>query len=294
MSKISKKIEINLVPIIAIVLMNINQILVHSVTPPDSGGQPTRYLIYWLLFLVSSVGTNLIVLYLGYTSRQTVKPITKLSKIYFYLVSIGLIGILFSIIISNSFASQDLWLLLFPISHNDFQLASSILIWYVFGPMISRYVHTLSKITLNSITLLVFWFFLIMPFLFGKQLWGIESGSSFIWVGVLFLFGVLLNEINILSKMHIKSTILTIVFVLIVLLLFLKVSPLSGQAVDLRNRLFSNYSLPLFVFTILIFNLCNNITVIKSSKKRFKKLFSINWLFLTIFFSFTCQPLCIY
>ncbi len=66
-------------------LLILNQILTYSVTPPNSGGQPMRYLLYWLMFLISSIGTNLIVLYLGFTSRQTKNSIKKIKQNIFLL-----------------------------------------------------------------------------------------------------------------------------------------------------------------------------------------------------------------
>ncbi|KRO09529.1 hypothetical protein IV59_GL000490 [Paucilactobacillus hokkaidonensis] len=270
-------------------LLILNQILTYSVTPPNSGGQPMRYLLYWLMFLISSIGTNLIVLYLGFTSRQTKNSIKKLSKIYFYLICIGLFGVIFSVVAFKSFASQDLWLLLFPISHNDFPLASSILLWYVFGSLISKYIHKLSQTTMNSILLFIPWLFIFMPFLFGKQLWSIDSGNSFVWVGILFLLGILFGEENILSKIRSKSKIITLVIILLALPLLLKISPLSVPAANLHSRLYSNYSLPMFFISIIIFSLFISFKTIKYSKHKIIKSLPINWLFLSAYF-FTQLP----
>ncbi len=87
-----------------------------------------------------------------------------------------------------------------------------------------------------------------MPFLFGKQLWSIDSGNSFVWVGILFLLGILFGEENILSKIRSKSKIITLVIILLALPLLLKISPLSVPAANLHSRLYSNYSLPMFFY----------------------------------------------
>lgn len=70
-SKISKA---SIIPFFAGVLILLHYILVSSVTPPTNNGLGIRYLFYWLLVIISSIGTNLLALYLGYTAMNDKYP----------------------------------------------------------------------------------------------------------------------------------------------------------------------------------------------------------------------------
>lgn len=264
-----------------LILLIVNQVLLYSVTPPSSDGQPTRYLIYWFMFLISSIGTNLIVLHLGYNANKSEFAISKLSKIYFYLVCTGVLGIVFAIIAFKAFSSVDIWLLFFPISHNNFPFAASVLIWYVFGYQISNFFSHLSLAINKAIFFFLTWFAIIMPFLFGKTLWGINSGNSFIWVGILFIYGILIRRIDIKKIIKPKYEYLIALFIIILLPVLLKVSTITQAAANLQSRLYSNYSLPLFFLSLILFNIFEK----QFSFKKIGKLTpSINWFILVSYF----------
>ncbi|WP_137597335.1 LTA synthase family protein [Paucilactobacillus kaifaensis] len=128
----------------------------------------------------------------------------------------------------------------------------------------------------------IVWFFIIIPFLFGKPIWGIDSGISFVWVGVLFLFGILLQESNFLENISKKIKVfLSFIFILILPFL-LKFFIISQPATNFQNKLYANYSMPIFILSVLIFGI-----FIESNLKLkipFKNNPSINWFILTSYF----------
>ncbi|WP_223875919.1 hypothetical protein, partial [Paucilactobacillus kaifaensis] len=74
----SKKIGVNFIPLISLLLIILNQILMYSVTPPASIGQPTRYIIYWILYIISLIYSQR---YAKYPSKTC---ITRLMGILYF------------------------------------------------------------------------------------------------------------------------------------------------------------------------------------------------------------------
>ncbi|WP_191978666.1 LTA synthase family protein [Paucilactobacillus wasatchensis] len=118
-----------------------------------------------------------------------------------------------------------------------------------------------------------------MPFLFGKPIWGINSGNNFVWVGVLFVVGALSQKINAFSRVNKKLMICFSLVIMIVFPIMLKISSITQTATNLQSRIYSNYSLPLFILSVLVFGIFIE-TRIKLNKK-INHIPSINWFILT-------------
>ncbi|MBW4806530.1 hypothetical protein, partial [Loigolactobacillus coryniformis] len=179
---INKNVKsISFIPLVASFLILMHYILVSAVTPPTNTGIGFRYLFYWLLVILSSTGTNILVLYLGYVAKLNRKPWEKIGRIASYFVAINIVGVIWGVIFFQSFAAKDLWQTFFPISSNQVPFAASLLIWYVLGPFIVEITTKLNHNVQNSIILFLVWFVIVLPFLFVKPLWGITTADNFIW-----------------------------------------------------------------------------------------------------------------
>ncbi|WP_057875146.1 LTA synthase family protein [Liquorilactobacillus aquaticus] len=245
----------NMMPFTITILFIIYQLLSSAVTPPLIGEQPYRYLLYWSLFVFSSTAVNLIPLYMGALARRNPHPIRNLGKIVFFFFSIGISGILLALLLFKSFAARDIWLLFFPLSHNDFPFAASLLVWYILGYRISTYLDSLSANNKHSIMLFLMWLFVAMPFIFNKPLWGINSASSLVWTGFLFILGNYFSDSRSYSKKYYLKYAGLFLLSLLALVLFLKIAPISQTPGNLDSRFFSSYAVIPFILSLCLFNI---------------------------------------
>jgi phosphoglycerol transferase MdoB-like AlkP superfamily enzyme len=242
-----------LIPLFAGILILLHDVLLKSVTPPAFAGGSSRYLLYWLLVLVSSVGTNLLVLYVGYHMRVTDKPVRRLAQAGFYLVTLGLISVIWSSLAFGSFSARDFWIPWRPISTNQFPFATSLMIWYLLGPLLLELIQKLSQKQRFGLSFCLIWFGLILPFVFNQPLWGINSSYNFVWVGILFLLGQLLacGQLNWIKRL--KITMPVMIVCLLLSLLVMRLNPITQPAADLTGRFSANYQLDLAVFSLALF-----------------------------------------
>lgn len=245
----------SIIPLFAGALILLHYILNTAVTPPANAGLGIRYLVYWFLVIVSSIGTNLIAIYLGYIAKLDKHPWHKLSKLAFYFLAIGLISIILSVAFFQRFAIRDLWLLLFPISHHDFPFAASILVWYILGPFLVAAFQKLSKAVRHTLTLTLFWFILVLPFIFAKPLWGISDANNLVWVGTLFVFGILIADGEFKWLNHYWKNWLVIIIGLMLALITVRYLPIVQNEGNLQGRFYANYSLVLGLISLAVFGI---------------------------------------
>lgn len=260
------------IPLFAGSLILLHTILINAVTPPVHLAFGLRYLFYWLLTIFSGLGTNLLALYLGYTAGLTKKPWQQLTKISFYFIIISLLSVLGGILWFKTFAARDLWLILFPISYDLFPFAASILFWYITGPFLVRYIAQSTIKMRRALAFLLIWFIFILPFIFSKPLWGITNASNFIWVGTLFILGILFaqGELRWLSQYRKSVSILLTGIVLI--MINLKLTPITQTAVELQGRFYSSHMLNGGLISLAVFGL-----LITTSRVHWSKLQNLNW-----------------
>lgn len=245
----------SIIPLFAGALILLHYILTTAVTPPVNGGLGIRYLVYWFLVIVGSIGTNLIAIYLGYIAKLNKQPWRKLSKLAFYFLTIGLISIILSFVFFKKFVLRDLWLLFFPISHHDFPFAASILVWYILGPFLVEACQKLSKSARHSLALVLFWFILVLPFLFAKPLWGISDANNLIWVGTLFVFGILVSDGEFKWLDQYWKAWLIIIIGLALALITVHYLPIAQSNGNLQGRFYANYSLVLALISLAVFGI---------------------------------------
>jgi len=130
------------IPLLAGVLILLHYILINAVAPPVNSSWGIRYSGYWLLVIASSIGTNLLALYLGYTACLTKKPWQRLGKIAFYLVMTSLIGVIWGLIFYRH--------LMYRIYGSDFFqsaiITSHLLLQYWSGMLVARLSRVISLI----------------------------------------------------------------------------------------------------------------------------------------------------
>lgn len=286
MKILSKKLSI--IPLFATILILLHYVLANALTAPSNAGLGVRYLGYWVLVIVSSIGTNLLALYLGYMAIQTKQPWRNLGKIFFYVVLTGFIGVIWGICFFQTFGTQDLWVALFPISYNNFPFASSMLVWYIVGPFLAKYFASCSKAVRRAITFLLVWFVLFMPFVFKKPLWGITDANSFVWVGVLFIFGILISNGEFKWLGDYKKTISVIVIGLGLAVVMARFNIITQSANELQGRFFSNYGLNVTMISLAIFGI-----LLKLSTTHFAKLNDLSWVnwFTLVAYVVSCLPI---
>lgn len=275
-----------LVPLFSTLFILLNQVLSFLPNIPNISGQPKRYLLFWLIFLMTSTGYNLIPLHLGYSmssaSRERIQNINKII-IGFIITQLALIVI--SILIFKMFSFYDLLVTFFPVSRDTFPLASSILLWYIFSNRIYSFLLGLSSKTKKIILFFFVWFFLVIPTLFGKQVWGIGLISNPLTSLALFSTGVILKQENLINKIKVKNAIILtslVVLILTGLTILLKINPIFSMPNYANSRFFSLYSFPIVILSVSIFCLLARPTLIWN--KTFHSIF-FNWLLLVSYFS---------
>ncbi|KRL04482.1 LTA synthase family protein [Liquorilactobacillus oeni] len=286
-----KKTPYSFVPILALLLFTVNQVLSIATLPPDMQSQPWRYFIYWLILIVSATGTNLIALYLGSRAILQKDPIKNLSKSGLFYFATGLSAVILAICFYKSFSASDFWILLFPFSHNDFPFAVSMLIWYLCGFAIAKRTNVLPAGAKKSLILLTVWLTVIVPMLFRHSIWGIDSGSSLVWLGALFLLGSLHNDNastdSKQKRWYYSKTIAGLIFCIFLVLLLLKLEPISQTSPDLQSRFLSSTSPLALLISLLLFRLFKQFTF---PRAWFDHLLpSTSWIFLVGYFFVSAQ-----
>jgi phosphoglycerol transferase MdoB-like AlkP superfamily enzyme len=283
---VTKNKNLTLIPLFSGMLLVLNDVLVNGVTPPVSDGQ--KYPVYWLLVLISSVGTNLLALYLGFNADTAKNNWKKLGRIGFYLVTLGLIGVILSVAIWGKFAARDVWLPWLPISDNQFTFASSMMVWYLAGPFLAAKIKQLSVKLKQTMIFVLSWFILVAPFIFGKPLWGITSAQNPIWVGTLFIFGILMADGHLKWLFDLKKTVPVMLIDLALAVITFKLIPIAQHPGNLTGRFFANYQLNLALFSLALFGSLTQ--VFNRFKILAKNWHWPHWFALITYFT-TCLPI---
>jgi phosphoglycerol transferase MdoB-like AlkP superfamily enzyme len=280
-----------LIPLIAGILLLLQSILINSITPPLNEGWGIRYLIYWLFVIISSTGTNLIALYLGYQANKQAKPWQNLSMIYFYLLTIGILTVAFGVFFYNGFSARDLWIPFVPISSHEFPLAASLLVPYILGPYLADFFEKIPRKyhKFTSFSLIIF--VILLPSIFNRPLWNISNGNSFVWVSALYVIGLLIGKNNFNWIERYRYNITMMLGMLVLVCLELKLVPMHEVPGSLTKRLFANYRYNMALFSIALFGFL--IAFFKIRFKRTKVWHWPNW-FLLITYFVTTLPLLTY
>ena len=178
--------------------MIVQRILISATVIPEYTENPTRFYVYNILLALTSVGGNILALYLGYHSNKIAgkKPINKIAGFYLiYLILTLLINIG-----CLSINIRDYWIILFPISQNVFGFAVSFILVFLLNPVIITHLDKLSNYNLKSMVTLLSLLFVVLPTLFGKDLFSFSEGKSILWVAYLFFAGYFIKRFNLVNR----------------------------------------------------------------------------------------------
>lgn len=238
----------------AVLLLLINQILGSAVTPPSISGQPERYILFWVMFIFSSLGNNLIPLWLGKNAtRFHVINVRKIITDYFFVCMTIL---LISLIVFKHLLSINFLEIFFPISSNSFQLGISSLILLIFSKKINELIDNLSRLHQIVLVFILGWGIFVPPILFNQSIFGISSSGNVLWVLFLYLVGRLAIQKDNRPFFLITNFICLIVFS-VVLILLVKVRPIVDTSMPLQSKLFSSFAILPFAISFTMYNLLN-------------------------------------
>lgn len=239
----------------ACLFMIIQRILISNTVIPEYTQNPTRFYVYNIFLAITAIGGNLLALYLGYHSNETSgkKALKSLSGFYLiYIFVVLLINIL-----GQSINIRDYWIIFFPISQNLFGYAVSFILIFLLSTTIISYLEKFSDYSFKSFFTVLSILFIVLPTLFGKDIFNFSDGNSILWVAYLFLVGYFIRRFKLLSRYRNKflQLIISEVLLSVLVIVMTKVSMYLHQDVSTAGR-FSKpwtffsvyYSVSLFIF----------------------------------------------
>jgi hypothetical protein len=241
-----------LTPLVVGILMVLNQILSYSVVNPDIAAQPHRYVLYWMLVVVTNVGPNLLVLYLAYFLEEKYNTVDRLKSVLGIFIFTQIVSVFVSILLIQKFSLNDILALIFPLSRGSFPLDSSLLLIFVLGPQINGYIKKLSKKNQNALLIFIMWFLMVMPLIFGKSLWGISSVADPIWLFGVFIIGCVLKNRELFQRFGVLKSLVCFVVVMSFVGLLLVVNPVHMSALNIQSRVLTGYNLISFTLAFLV------------------------------------------
>lgn len=237
----------------ASLFMIIQRVLITATVVPEYAQNPTRFYVYNILLALTAVGGNLLALYMGYFSNKLEKSNSLKMISRFYLIYL-LLAIMINIFCA-SVNIRDYWIILFPISQNLFGFAVSFILIFIFGSMITSNLNKLSDIKLKSSFILVSIFLVVLPTLFGKDVFYFSEGKSVLWIAYVFFVGYFINRFHLIERYRYKilHLVISLVMVSFLIIIMTKVSMYLHQNVTSANRFSVPWSLFSMYYSVNLF-----------------------------------------
>ncbi|MGM0339695.1 LTA synthase family protein [Enterococcus sp. AZ007] len=237
----------------ASVFMIIQRVLITATVVPEYAQNPTRFYIYNILLALTAVGGNLLALYMGYYANENVKKnfISPLGRMYLMYVLLALIINIFCLSVNI----RDYWIILFPISQNLFGFAVSFLFVFASSPLIVTHLNKFQNSNIKKCFTLLSIFFVVLPTMFGKDIFSFSGGNNILWVAYLFLMGYVIRRFNIVSRFRYRFMhfILSGFFLSLLVILMTKVSMHVHLDVSTANRFSVPWSIFSVYYSVLLF-----------------------------------------
>ncbi|APX72446.1 LTA synthase family protein [Companilactobacillus allii] len=192
----SKKFNFIIVLITAVLM--ILQRAMTSSTMPDYSSNELRYLAYQLLTSVSILGLNLLPMYFGYYSSRFKKGkfTQSIGKyILYYVISILAMDAIL-LIRSTELTWRNFWAILFPMSTNIFAYGSALVLVMLLIPYLFTYMEAKNDVFIRRLLMATTFLFVIVPTLFGHDVWLLNSGSNPVWLLYLVIVGYAIQRFD--------------------------------------------------------------------------------------------------
>lgn len=252
----TKRININLV-VISSLFFILQRVLLSVTKAPAYTTDPERYLVYHALLLIVSAGMNLIPLYIGFHWADWKKknPLKYLGKFFFVYLWVILIGIVTIFWLTRAIDIRDIWRTLFPISENYFPYAVSVVLSVLVGAYLFRHLDQQSDAVVKKLLAVTSILFVVLPTLFGKDIFLYNSGKSLIWVMFVTLIGYMIQRFRDQIKIKQPFILLVASVLILILLMFImiEVSDILWANTSTANRFSTPYSIFGFAYSLLLF-----------------------------------------
>lgn len=188
--------------LIASILIIIQHVLTRATVIPQFSENPSRYYLYYFLKAISIVGLNLIPLFLGYYYQVFLKKniLRKLGSFYLIFFTAAMLCNLFFYVLRSQLNIRDFWVVFFPISQNYFTFAVSCTLGLLLISKTTERLEELTNSNIIKIMVVLSSLLVVLPTIFGKDLWGFQDGQNIIWIFYLIFLGYGINRLNISEK----------------------------------------------------------------------------------------------
>ncbi|OJG97866.1 sulfatase [Enterococcus termitis] len=213
---------------------------------------------------IARVGMNLIPLYMGYHYQKIYRKhvFSYLSRFFLLYAFIGLSSNIFFYVRSSTLNLRDYWLVLFPVSQGYFVYAVSCVLLFCSIPILVHWLQQTSFDVLKKIAIVSTFMFVLLPTLFGKDIWAFQDGQNFVWIFYLFFLGYILSRLDWHKKMKFSFVhlCLSIGILFGLILLMTKFSLVVRSDASTANRFSTPYTLFFMYYTVSLFTILEQLS----------------------------------
>lgn len=263
--------------LVSSILIIIQSALVNATVIPQFHENPNRYYLYYFIKAISIVGSNLLPIFMGYHAHVFHKKniLKKIGNFYLVFFVSAMLCNLFFYILRDQINIRDFWVVFFPISQNYFTYATSCMLGLLLIPKITQGLDKLSNDSLKKIALISSVLLVVLPTIFGKDLWGNQNGENILWIIYLIFLGYIIRRLAISEKFRNIYT----HFFLSIFLLFASIILMSNISFLLREDTTTafRFCIPSSIFS-MYFTTSLFVILEKRVQKFFSKKFSLQWI----------------
>lgn len=161
--------------------------------------------VIWFIDILCFCAVNIFGLISGYVglfaNRKLSNILVLWLQVAFYnVLSVILVGVFWT----EDFSVKYIVTNLFPILNNTNWYFTSYFVLFFFMPLVNSWVAKSEKNTLNKILLISVILFMGIESLQTVEPFGVHSGYSFVWLGLLYFIGAYIKKYKLLEKLTVK------------------------------------------------------------------------------------------
>lgn len=234
-------------------------ILVNLTDIPQFNVNPDRYYLYFFLKAITGIGTNIIPLVLGYYSYVLCRKnvMKQLSNFYLTFFFTAMLCNLFSYIIRSEMSLRDFWIVLFPISQNYFSFSVSCILGLLLLPKVTNKLNDLESNKLIKVLIMLTVLLVVIPTLFGKDVWGLQEGTNVLWIFYLMYCGYIIKRFDVGKSIRFPYiNFMASIFLLLSSIYFMtSISMLIREDTSTAFRFCVPYSPLALYYTVILFDI---------------------------------------